>query len=293
MKKILVTGASGELGRSTIRALLRTQPADRIAALVRDSGKATDLAQLGIDVRQGDYFDVAGLRQAFEGVDRVLLVSTTAFSDRETQHLNVIQAAKAAGVEHLVYTAIQRKAGSSLSISTVTESDIVTETALVESGLRYTILRNGLYLEVLPWFLGADVLERGVRLPGGQGTGALVARADLADANAAVLTQAGHADKVYTLSGGEAFSFSEVAASLSELAGKRVPYVEVSVEEFVEARTAAGFPKPAAAFLAEWVRAVAEGEFAEVTGELEHLIGRTPTGYREFLRGIYLSLGGR
>lgn len=286
MSKILVTGASGELGRATITALLQRVDAGQIVALVRDAKKANALVALGVDVRLGDYSEPASLIQAFTGVKKVLLISTVAFTDRLPQHLNVIEAAKVAGVNHLVYTSIQRK-DSPFAISMVTQSDIDTEMALINSGLAYTILRNCLYLDVLPLMLGAEVLRQGVHMTDGDGKAPLVARADLAEANSVVLTQLGHEDRVYTLGASEAFSFEDVALELSIIAGEPVPYAGVSEEEFSARLVAAGFPKPTADFLSEWSTAVSQGEFSEVTGDLERLIGRKPLQYKQFLRDIF------
>ena len=220
---------------------------------------------------------------AFAGVEKLLLVSAVAFTDRLTQHRNVIEAAKEAGVRHLIYTSIQRKAVSPLVISMVTESDIATEDALKASGLDYTILFNPLYLDVLKMIVGDRTLEDGVRAPGGSGKGALVARRDLAEANAVILAEAGHENRSYKLGDARAFSFADVADALGDIAGKRVAYVDTPVAAFVAAKVALGFPLSVATFLAEWVRAVAVGEYAELTGDLERLIGRKPVDYVDFL----------
>jgi NAD(P)H dehydrogenase (quinone) len=283
MTKLLVTGATGHLGRQTIEFLRERVPADRIVALARDPAALSDLAASGIEVRRGDYLDKASLLAAFAGVEKVLLVSAVAFTDRLPQHRNVIDAAKEAGVRHIIFTSIQRKAVSPLVISMVTESDIATEDALKASGLDYTILFNALYLDALSMIIGDRAVEDGVRVPGGSGKGALVARRDLAEANAVLLAGAGHENRSYTLSGAKAVSFADIAEALSKIAGKRVAYVDTPIEAFVAAKVALGFPPAAAAFLAEWAQAVAVGEYAEVTGDLERLIGRKPVDYVDFL----------
>jgi NAD(P)H dehydrogenase (quinone) len=287
MNKILVTGATGNLGRETLEFLLKQVPASQLVALARDPAKLADLAERGVDIRPGDYFDSESLSRALQGIDKILFVSAVAFTDRITQHLNVIAAAKAAGVKQLVYTSIQRKAGSDFSISMVTESDKETEQAIKDSGIPYTILRNTLYIDTVPLLLGDKVFAEGVRVPGGSGRAPLVVRSELAEANALVLTQDGHENKTYTLGASDAFSFADIAAALSEIRATPVPYADITVQEFVDEKVAGGFPPPVAAFLAEWVRAVATGEFDEVTGDLERLIGRKPTGYREFFRANY------
>ncbi|ALM82197.1 hypothetical protein ASB57_03790 [Bordetella sp. N] len=283
----MVTGVTGVLGRATLQGVLRATPAVQIAGLARDPAKVADLAQLGIDIRRGDYYDSKSLRAAFRGITRLLFVSATAFSERMDQHCNVIQAAREAGVRHVIYTSIQRKPGSPLRISRVTESDILTEEALATSGMDYTILRNNVYLDYLPFMVGSDALTRGVRVPGGKGAAALVSRADLSEAAAAVLTQPGHVGKVYTLGAGSAFSLPDVASALTALSGHDVDYVNLSTSAFVRERVAAGMPEAAANFLSEWIEAIGSGEFEETTGDMERLIGRPPSGYLQFLRAAY------
>lgn len=283
MTKLLVTGATGHLGRQTIEFLRERTSTSRIVALARDPTALSDLAASGIEVRRGDYVDKASLVAAFAGVEKMLLVSAVAFTDRLAQHLNVIEAAKEAGVRHIVFTSIQRKAVSPLVISMVTESDIATEEALKASGLNYTILYNALYLDALSMIMGDRATEDGVRVPGGTAKGALVARRDLAEANAAIMAGTGHENQSYTLGGGRTASFADIAVALGNIAVKRVDYVDTPIDEYVAAKVALGFPPAAAGFLAEWAQAVAVGEYAEVSGDLERLIGRKPVDYVDFL----------
>lgn len=286
MNRILITGATGHLGGATLNALLKRVPSEQLVALARDPNAFASTAA-DVEVRQGDYFDPSSLAQAFEGIERVLLVSTVAFSDRLPQHLNVIHAAKQAGVRHLVYTSIQRNESRPYNIPMVTESDIATEEALRQSGLDFTILQNCFYLESLLPVLGGEVLTEGVRVPAGAGRASLASLVDLGEANAVVLTEAGHEGKTYTLGGREAFSFDDVAQVLSLVSGKTVAYTDVSVSEFIATKVAQGFPEPVASFLAEWMQAIKAGSFEEVTGDLERLIGRAPVSYSDYLRSAY------
>jgi NAD(P)H dehydrogenase (quinone) len=283
MTKLLVTGATGHLGRQTIEFLRGRVPAERIVALARDPAALADMAASGIEVRRGDYFDKASLVAAFAGVEKLLLVSAVAFTDRITQHQNVISTAKEAGVRHIIFTSIQRKAVDPLVISMVTESDVATEEALKASGLEYTILYNALYLGALTMMIGDPAAEDGVRVPGGSGKGALVARRDLAEANAVILATSGHENRSYTLGGAETISFADIAKTLGDIAGKPVAYIDTPVDAYVAAKIALSFPPAAAAFLAEWAKAVAVGEYAEITGDLERLIGRKPVSFADFL----------
>jgi NAD(P)H dehydrogenase (quinone) len=282
---ILVTGATGGLGRETIQALLQTMPATELAALARDVTQAADLAAQGVDVRPGDYSDYSSLVQAFKGVDTVLLVGTVVFTDRVTQHTNVINAAKEAGVKHLFFTGMQRD--TAYVMPEVTVSDLATEAHLKASGLGYTILRNGFYLDALPFVLEPHAFETEVLYPAGAGQVAFVLRADLAAATAALLTSSGHDKQEYTLNGGTAYSFSEVAQAFTELAGRPIAYAGSEPERYVAQRVAAGFPESLAHFFAEWGFAMADGLFARPDGTLERLLGRRPTSLREFLKVAY------
>lgn len=240
-----------------------------------------------MDIRRGDYFDHASLVRAFDGVDKLLLVSAEAFTDRNAQHFTAIAAAKQAGVEHVIYTAIQRDETLGITQVGVTESDVFAEHALRASGLTYTILRNPMYLDHLDVYLGADPYAQGVRVPPGEGTMAPALVHDLAAANVAVLTGEGHENTTYTLNGSEAASFREIAATLSEIHGTTVPYVTVGADEYLDTYLRNDLPRPVAEFLTAWVVGVGLGSFSQDTGDLERLIGYRPTGYREFLEKHY------
>jgi NAD(P)H dehydrogenase (quinone) len=282
---ILVTGATGGLGHETIDALLTTTPATEIAALVRDVNKATDLVQRGVDVRQGDYFDYPALVQAFQGVEKVLLVSAVAFTDRLSQHRNVIDAAKEAGVKHLFYTSIQRS--SDFVMPEVTESDLTTEAYLKVSGLTYTILKNGYYFEGLGYLIGNEVPEAEIRVPAGEGKIAFIKRTELAAATAALLTSGGHDNQEYTLSGSEAYSFHDVARELSTLAGRSIIYQSSEPAPYIAQKVAAGFPDFVATFFAQWADAAKHGMLAGTHNTVEQLLGRQPTSLRKYLKATY------
>jgi NAD(P)H dehydrogenase (quinone) len=284
MSKILVTGASGHLGRMTLQHLLARRPATELVGLARDPGKAADLAALGIEIRAGDYFDYASLTRAFAGVEKMLLVPTHAFTDRSTQHANVIAAAEEVGVRHFVYTPIIRKAGSELELPHVTEHDTFTLKTLEASGLRTTILAHPPFLDSLQVFIGDNAFEAGVRVPAGNGKVAAASREDLAEAQAVVLTDPGHEGKTYALHGAPAVSFSDVADILSARRGTAAHYIPISKEEYLEHMVAGGLPAPAAEFLLSWVQAINGGEWDDQPGDLERLLGRKPTTSAEFLR---------
>ncbi|EGG33998.1 SDR family oxidoreductase [Paenibacillus sp. HGF5] len=285
MGKILITGATGNLGSRTLNLLLKKVPANQVAVLVRDpqSEKIERFVKEGVEAHQGDYFDYNSLLRAFNGVDKVMLISAQAFTDRNTQHFNVIAAAKQAGVKQVIYTSIIRKENSNLILPEVTMSDLFAEQTLRASGLDYTILRNPPYLETLHMYFG-DALKAGVRVPEGSGKVAAASLDDLAAANVAVLTQHGHENKTYTLSGSEGSSFADIAEALSEISEMNIPYESVSEKEYIDSMVANGLPVFMTDFLLGWVRGVNTGEFSETSGDLERLIGRKPMTYKEFFK---------
>ncbi len=280
MTRILVTGATGALGSQVIESLLGRVPARDIVALARTPSKLGSLAEKGVEIRAGDYLDPGSLERAFAGVHKLLLVSTRAFNDAVKEHSNVIDAARQSEVSHLHYISLQRAELSSVDIPPVTHWEKETEALLQASGLDFTILRNTMYFDTLP--LGKSVIDSGIRVPAGEGRGAFASRHDLAEGAAAVLSGDGHEGRIYTLTGREAVGMADIAAALSEANGFEIDYRNVPVAEFVEARVKEGFPEPVANFFAAWMKAIAAGEFSEVSGDLERLIGRPPQTARDF-----------
>lgn len=287
MGKILVTGASGHLGRKTLQHLSKRRPASDLVGLARDPQQAAELAALGIEIRKGDYFNYDSLLHAFAGVEKVMLISTLGFTDRNTQHYNVITAARQAGVKHVVYTAIIRREGSDFILPECTHADLFCEQTLKASGLTYTIVRQPAFLETLQFQIGDSVYERGLRVPAGDGKAAPASRDDLAEAQAVVLTEHGHDNKICSLTGAPAVSFADIAQILSDNRGISVPLIAVTDEEYIANHVAEGLPEPVAAFALAWVHGTNLGEWGELTGDLERLIGRKPIATAEFLRDNY------
>ena len=287
MSKILVTGATGNIGRMTLQHLLKRKPASELIGLARDPGKAADLAAAGIEIRQGDYFDYEGLVRAFSGVKKVMLVSATAFTDRNTQHQNVIKAAREAGVRHIVYMPIIQKEGSGFVLPQVTEQDVFAVEAIKASSLDYTIVRHPPFLENIEFYVGGKALESGVHAPSGDGKAGYACRDDLAEAHAVVLSEAGHENKTYSLYGEPAVSFADIAQILSHTSGKPVPFVAGSDQHFIDHLMAAGLPEPVAGFALVWVHGINAGEWDGASGDLEKLLGRKPTTATAFLRANY------
>jgi NAD(P)H dehydrogenase (quinone) len=284
---ILITGSTGQLGSATIDFLLQNTPATQIAALARDTNKATDLIAKGVDVRIGNYTDHASLVSAFQGVDKLLLISSSDMNDRAGQHINAINAAKEAGVKHMIYTSAPVKDVKSSAIPFVLEAHIETADYLKASGLNYTILEHNLYADVLPMFLGENVLEAGLFFPAGSGKVPYVTRLDMAEAAANVLTGSGHANKTYAIASGTSHTFADVAGMLSELSGKTIAYANPSAEVYAAGMTEAGVPAEAIGFLGGFGAAISNGEFYTEESHLEQLLGRKPTSLQHYLKSVY------
>lgn len=292
MGKILVTAASGHLGRKTLQHLLKRRPASDLVGLARDPKKAADLAALGIEIRKGDYCDYDALLSAFAGVEKVLLISSAPFTDRKTQHYNVITAARQAGVKHVAYTAIIRREGSDFTLSQCTVPDLFTEQTLMASGLTYTIVRQPPFLETFQFQFGDKVYEKGLRVQAGDGKQAPASREDIAEAQAVALTEDGHENKIYSLTGDPAVSYADIAQILSDTRGTTVPLIPVTDEQYIANYVADGLPEPFAQFALEWVHGANLGEWGELTGDLERLIGRKPMTTAEYLRDNYPTVVG-
>jgi NAD(P)H dehydrogenase (quinone) len=282
MTTILVTGATGQLGQGVVTHLSRRAKNTTVAALARSKDKAIGLFPEHVEVRLGDYTDPASLAKAFSGVDTLVFISANAFTDVVSLHKNVIKAAADAGVKHILYTAIQRAPGSTFEISQVTEWDNATIEGLEKSGVPHTILRNTLYMDALPWMLGND-FEDGLLAPAGHTKAALASRDDLADATAILALDGTSAGRSYTLGGSTTVSLDDIAAIIGKSTSRDVRYIDTPVSTFVAERVKAGTPDFLAAFMAEWFQALAAGDFSEVTGDLETILGRKPVTPETFI----------
>ncbi|MDX3307598.1 SDR family oxidoreductase [Streptomyces sp. NPDC054884] len=271
---IVVTGATGNLGRHVVEQLLEKVPAEQITAVVRDEAKAADLAARGVRLAVADYNAPETFDSLFAAGDKVLLVSGNEFDKgRVGQHKVVIDAAKAAGVALLAYTS----APGSLSAA-LADDHKGTEAALLESGVPYVLLRNGWYNENYTEQLAPVLQTNAVTQAAGEGRVASAARADYAAAAVAVLTGEGHENTTYELSGDTAWSFAEYAAELSRQTGREIAYNAVSVDDFVGILTThAGLPGPLAAILGGVEASIAKGELAGTSGDLSRLTGRPTT----------------
>jgi len=268
---IVITGATGQLGRLVIANLLKTTPSGQIVAAVRDPAKAADLLALGVHVRQADYNDPASLDTALAGATKVLLISSNDLGNRSAQHRNVIDAAVRASVGLFAYTSVLHADTSLLGLAAEHRE---TEEAIRDSGLTYTLLRNGWYAENHTMAL-KGALEHGA-LTGAAGEGRIsaAARADYAAAAAVVLASGQPVAPIYELAGDTAFTLSELAAETGKQAGRELPYHNLGQHEYRELLVTVGLPASVADLLANSDFAASKGALFDDSGTLGKLIGR-------------------
>jgi NAD(P)H dehydrogenase (quinone) len=282
MTTYLVTGASGHLGRLAVHALLeRGIAASDVVATARDTADVADLAALGVVVRRADYADPASLKDAFTGVDRALLVSSSAVGQRVEQHGNVIDAARDAGVELLAYTSIANADATSMLLAADHQA---TERLLADSGVPTVLLRNSWYLENYTAQIPVSLQHGAVLGSAGEGRVSAATRADYAGAAAAALVADDTAEKTFELGGDTAFTLAEYAAALTDATGTEVAYRDLPAAEYAAALVAAGLPEGYAAVLADSDEGLERGELRTDSGDLARLLGRPTTTPAEAIR---------
>ncbi|KWW20318.1 MULTISPECIES: SDR family oxidoreductase [Peribacillus] len=281
--KILVTGATGKLGSKVVEALLKIVPASQLAVSVRNMDKAEQLRARGVDIRQGDFDHPETLDTAFEGIDRLLIIS--ADGDNETripQHRNAVAAAERAGVKFIAYTSITNAKESKNFLAPTHQA---TEEAILKTGIPYSFLRNNWYLEneissiqgVLagaPWVTSA-----------GNGKVGWALQQDYAEAAAAVLSGKGHENTIYELSG-KLMTQEELASTLGTVLGKEVPVQQVDDATYTDIMKGAGVPDFLLPMLVDIQKDIREGTLEVESHDLEKLLGRTVTPTKEALTQI-------
>ncbi|WP_411375368.1 SDR family oxidoreductase [Arthrobacter sp. MPF02] len=284
---IVVTGATGQLGRHVVEALLeRGVPAAGVVAAGRSIDKLADFAEQGVTVRAIDYSDAASVAAALRGARRVLLISGSEMGQRVEQHRTVIEAAKAEGVELLAYTSIANADTTGMKLAAEHKA---TEAILRGSGVPFVLLRNGWYLENYTEQLPGTLAQGAIAGSAGDGKVSGAARVDYAHAAAAVLVADGQAGKVYELGGDEAFTMAELAAEISAATGKDIAYNNLPAADYAGLLTAVGVPEAFAGILADSDCGIARGDLLVSTADLQRLIGRTTTSLAEVVRSAAAS----
>lgn len=276
--KIAITGATGQLGHIAVAKLKERTAVENLVALVRTPEKA---AGLGIEARLFDYSKPETLAEALTGVETLFLISGSEVGQRETQHKNVIRAAQEADVKWIVYTSLLHADTSSLSLA---PEHAATEEALKASGISYTILRNGWYTENYTGSIPGAIQAGELTGAAGEGKIASATREDFAEAAAIILTSAGHENKIYELSGDEAYNLSELAAEISKQTGKNIPYNNLSEIEYAARLANAGLPKWLAEAFAGWDTCASKGDLFDDSKILSGILGRATTPLSEVVK---------
>ncbi len=273
--RVLVTGASGQLGRLVIKQLLLDMPAGDVAAMVRSPQAGTTFAADGLAVRVADYDRPDTLDSALAGIERVLLISSSAVGARVAQHRNVIEAARRAGVGLLAYTSLLHADASPLGLAGEHRE---TEALLRASGVPFVLLRNGWYTENYMAALPAALAHHALLGSAGQGRIASAARIDYAAAAAAVLTgDEDRSSRVLELAGDDAYTLDELAAAVARQSGEDIVYKDLPPADYEAALLGAGLPGFLAALLADSDAAAARGALFDESRQLSRLIGRPTT----------------
>ncbi|MER8592150.1 SDR family oxidoreductase [Mesorhizobium sp. M1182] len=283
---LLVTGASGQLGRGVINHLLDTLKVSpqRIIAATRNPENLADLAARGVTIRAVDFDDATSLASAFTGADRVLIISTNELAvpgKRLKQHEAAVAAAKSAGVSHLLYTSMPSPEPGSPVLFAPDHHG--TEQAIKASGIPYTIFRNGWYQENLFMALPHAIASGHWYTSAGDGRIAHGARDDIAAAIAACLASGATESKTYTLTGPQAYTVAEIAALVTEVTGKPIEVVQLSDEALTGGLKAAGVPEGFAPVIVSFDTNTRSGRISMVTDEIETLSGRKPRPLKQFL----------
>lgn len=277
--KIAVTGVTGQLGRLIVEDLKKRIPAEEIIGLARSPEKAEDL---GIALRPADYARPETLKSALEGVDKLLLISSSEVGQRIVQHQNVINAAKAAQVKHIIYTSLLHADTSALDM--LATEHLATEKMIRETGIPYTILRNGWYTENYMMGIPAAI-EHGVLIgSAGQGRISSAPRSDYAEAAAIVLTQGEHIGKTYELAGDQAYTLTDLAKEISRQTGKDIPYQDLPPADYTDTLKKAGMPDAWAELLPALDVGASQGGLYSERKDLSQILERPTTTLAAYLK---------
>lgn len=280
---IVVTAASGQLGRLVVQELLKSVPASQIVAGVRSPEKAKDLAGTGVQVRELDYTKPQTIQAALAGVKKLLLISSNAVGSRAAEHKNVIDAAKKVGVELIAYTSILHADTTPMILA---QEHKETEAMIKASGLSYVFLRNGWYTENYTANI-APVLQHGAVLGSAKdGKFSLAARADYAAAAAKVLTLNNQAGKIYELAGDVAYTLADYAAEIAKQTGKTIVYSDMPESDYAKVLVSFGLPAGFASVLADCDTAASKGALFDDSKTLSKLIGRSTTPLAESIKAV-------
>jgi NAD(P)H dehydrogenase (quinone) len=289
--KILVTGATGNLGSKVVEELLKIVPADQLAVSVRNPEKAEGLKARGVEVRQGDFDKPETLDAAFSGIDRLLIVSSSEVrlggdEIRMKQHANAVAAAERAKVKFIAFTSAPKASDSDFFLAQVYKA---TEEAIVKTGIPYSFLRNNWYLENEVGSIKSSMEGAPWITATGEGKVGWVLRQELAEATAAVLAGNGHENTIYELSG-KLMTHKELVSILETVLGKEIPFQQVDDDTYAEIMKGEGVPEAFLPMMINVQKGIREGGLETESDDLEKLLGRPVTPTKEALKQIVSQL---
>lgn len=287
MNKILVTGASGHLGGSVIKTLLKSLPSSQISIITRNVETQLKFQKNGFNAFLGSYDDVVSLEKAMKDVETVLLISSSDQGDRMQEHKNVIDSAKKVGVKHIAYTSRCLHNRKTL-VNKLMVEHFETEDYIIASGLPYTFFRNILYMDAIPQFIGGNIaLEKGILLPAGEGKVSFALRHEMGEAMANVLINEKPENKTYNFTGDKAYTFYDIANALSELTGKEVKYTPIETEVYEEMMAQRNLPAVVIHKILDFIADIKNNQEADVFNDLESKLHRKPMGLKDGLKELF------
>lgn len=283
---IKIIGSTGQLGSAAIDFLVKRVDRKNITAIGRNAEKLQKFSELNIRTEIADYNDAESLNRAFAGTDVLFFIAGNDVLHRAEQHKNIVEAAKNTKVGHIVYTSTQRKDESDKSpLALISGVHIATENMIKESGLKYTILKNSLYMENIPLFIGPLKQKNEFMIPAGNGRTSFASRIDMANGAAVILADAAaHENKVYEICSNRSWSFADIADILSRISGRRIIYTSPSADEFIQSMQKNGVPQAAIDITMLFGESIQAGEFEHTDLRLETLLGKKLMTMEEYLQ---------
>lgn len=287
MDKVLVTGATGQMGSVVIKTLLKKLTPNQINVISRNREKVIEFQLKGFNAFEGDYNDVIALEKAMLGTDTVLLISSGDQGDRMQEHKNVIDTAKRSGVANIAYTSRAMNDRSTLANKLMLEH-FETEDYIITSGLNYTLFRNALYMDAIPQLIGGNMaLEKGIFQPAGEGKVAFALRSEMSEAIANVLMNENCTNKKYHFTGDRSYSFYDVATALSELSGRAVKYTAIDDNTYKEMMAQRKLPDILIQKILAFITDIRQNQESNIYEDLETILGRKPTSLKDGLKIVF------
>lgn len=283
---ILITGATGNLGSSVVQHLSKKISKDQFTILARDENKASRFKEQGIEVRIADFNQLETLNQAFSGIEKLLLISTME-SNRYEQHKNVVDAAKKAGVKHIIYTGLAIQNIETSDVRDLMISHFQTEDYIKQSGLDYTLVRNTMYADAIPIIVGESVFEQGIFLPGGDGKVPYALRDEMGEGLAHLLSQDGHINKTYNFTGSHEYSYADIAQELSLITGKKINYTDADENKFEALLKHFQMPEFLIYLTKGTVLDIKKHQYEINSQDLENILGRKTLDLNSTLKTLY------